>query len=104
MEMKREGAPMEVDSIPITKLVATAHPDNLGSIKLQESLGFRNVGTEDKLFTTPNGPELRPRVLFELDLQRLLDAPRRAASPSRGTVTLEEVGKENSGQEYTGRK
>lgn len=103
--MMKEGVPMEIAGSPITKVVATAHPGNEGSIKLQKSLGFNEVGIEDKLFTTPTGEkELRPRVLFELDLQRLLEAPRRAASPSRGTVTLEEVGKENSGQEYTGRK
>ena len=90
--MFKEGEPMRIAGQPITKLVATAHPENSGSIKLQESLGFTRVADMQKAFRTASGAlEMRPRAFFELDLQKLVEAPRSGVASDNEAVKVGEV-------------
>lgn len=64
--MLESGEHITIGGKPLTKLVATAHPDNEPSIKLQKDLGFVEVGRGMKRVT---GGEV-PRIFFELDLEK----------------------------------
>jgi len=56
--------PMIIDGKPLTNLVATAEPRNIGSIALQKSLGF----TEGETIRVTKGDKEVERISFELDL------------------------------------
>ena len=64
--MLESGEHITIGGKPLTKLVASAHPDNKPSIKLQKDLGFVEVSRGTRRVT---GGEV-PRIFFELDLEK----------------------------------
>jgi RimJ/RimL family protein N-acetyltransferase len=81
-----ENVPIKVGGAPLTKLVATAEPNNLGSIALQKSLGFKQ--REQEPVTLIKGGKTIQRFHFDFDLTEILAAARaESKSPSSASAT-----------------
>ncbi len=74
----QEGLKMTIGGAPLTKLVATAHPDNAGSIALQKSLGFKQ---QDTIMMRKGDKEVT-RITFEFDLRAVFLAPQDDSKPT----------------------
>lgn len=82
--MLESGEHLTIGGKPLTKLVASAHPDNEPSIKLQKDLGFVEVGRGMKRVT---GGEV-PRIFFELDLEKSKTDPSASIGAASCAATL----------------
>lgn len=82
--MLESGEHITIGGKPLTKLAATAHPDNEPSIKLQKDLGFVEVGRGMKRVT---GGEV-PRIFFELDLEKSKTDPSASIGAPSCAATL----------------
>lgn len=87
----KSGAPLETGGSPITKLIATATPENTGSIKLQQSLGFDCIGDKECEYM---GGRKVTKKLFELDLSKILEKP----SSGVASASLAGEGKSSDGR------